>query len=127
MFANANPQYPVPGVPPMDVIMAGQRNLGEGQGMAGMGAGWGDAFKGILTQFGAAGAKIIETRYAVPDLDPGTVIQRGAGGTTIAKGVPGTIVGVGSGAAAVSPGISMGTVLLVGGALAVFMLVKGRS
>ena len=105
----------------MDVLTAGMGDLGS------MGASWGDTFKQVFSQFGAAGARVIEQRYAVPDLDPGSVLQRTAGGTTVARQVPGTVVGVGTGSAGVAPGISMGTVLLVGGALVVFVFARGRS
>lgn len=132
MFVKSNTEYPLPGVPPLDVLTAGSGGGGGMNGLSGLGGlgteSWSDVFKGVFSQFGAAGAKVIGTKYAVPDIGAGTVYQQGPGGTTVSSGVPGTGVLVGSGAGSGGvAGVSSTAILLGVGALALFMFMgRGR-
>jgi len=82
----------------------------------------GTNFWTALTQGIANATSILGTRYAVPQLNPGQVIQTGPGGTTFmsqaaaggALTLPSSIGGVG-----------IGTVLLLGGGLLLVMMMAG--
>ena len=71
-----------------------------------------------------ASSKILSTRYAVPQLNPGQYIQTGPGGSVQYQLAPGQSTGF-PGLSTLGAGGSSGLLLLGGGALLLIMMVSG--
>ncbi|KKK69734.1 hypothetical protein LCGC14_2931070 [marine sediment metagenome] len=77
MLLTATPEQKVPGVPPMAVL----RRSGQ---LGSLDIDWGD----VITTGVQAGSGLLTTRYGVPQLQRGTMIQEGPGGQRILLAQP---------------------------------------
>ena len=89
MLLTATPEQKVPGVPPMAVLRrSGQLGGLGGVAETGGGGGFMDLLTGLIKPASETGLNILSSRYGVPQLQRGTMIQEGPEGQRILLAQP---------------------------------------
>ncbi len=90
MLFNATPEQKVPGVPPLAVFersgqLEGLRGVAETGSSPGI---WSGLLTSLIKPASQTGLDILSSRYGVPQLQRGTMIQEGPGGQRILLAQP---------------------------------------